>query len=160
MQPVFRNKKAWGNFKKEAESWLGTPYVHWQANKSRGADCTLFLGELFYWMGALKKLDYGYYPQDWHLHTQDELVLAGVVENIRNNLASGYILQEVLPGKKFMRGDWISFSTSPTGVSNHCALVWEEKQLLHSIEGRGVSFTPFGRYWKERMTLALRFYKE
>ena len=41
----FDDDAAWEAFRREAESWLGTPYRHLQRCKGRGADCTLFIGQ-------------------------------------------------------------------------------------------------------------------
>ena len=68
----FDDDAAWEAFRAEAESWLGTPYRHLQRCKGRGADCTLFVGQALLDAGLLTRLEYDYYPRDWHEHTRDE----------------------------------------------------------------------------------------
>ena len=45
-------------------------------------------------------------------------------------------------------------------MTNHCGLAWPCSgggfQMLHAINGRGVSFTPLGNWWLRRMTRHFR----
>ena len=85
----FDNEAAWEAFRAEAESWLGTPYRHLQRCKGRGADCTLFVGQALLDAGLLTRLEYDYYPRDWHEHTRDEYVLEASHRHMRDYSASG-----------------------------------------------------------------------
>ena len=80
----FGNEAAWEAFRAEAESWIGTPYRHLQRCKGRGADCTLFVGQALVDAGLLTRLEYGYYPRDWHEHTRDEYVLEASHRHMRD----------------------------------------------------------------------------
>ena len=45
-------------------------------------------------------------------------------------------------------------------MTNHCGLAWPCSgggfQMLHAINGRGVSFTPLGNWWLRRMARHFR----
>ena len=123
----FDNEAAWEAFRAEAESWLGTPYRHLQRCKGRGADCTLFVGQALLDAGLLTRLEYDYYPRDWHEHTRDEYVLEASHRHMRD-----YHCGLVWP-------------CADGGF-----------QMLHAINDRGVSFTPLGNWWLRRMTRHFR----
>lgn len=162
MQSLFeQDTQLWERFREEAESWLGTPYRHLQRCKGRGADCTLFVGEVLLQTGLLTRLEYGYYPRDWHQHTQDEYVLEGAYHHIQTYMRPGVTVEIMPPATPLQRGDWLAFSTTDRKVSNHCGLVWPDasgtlSRLLHAINERGVSFTPLGNWWLRRMTRHFR----
>ena len=59
----------------EARTWLGTPYHHHAAIKGVGVDCAQILLEVYDDAGAIKKVDVGDYPHDWHLHRSEEKYL-------------------------------------------------------------------------------------
>lgn len=85
----FDNEAAWEAFRAEAESWLGTPYRHLQRCKGRGADCTLFVGQALLDAGLLTRLEYDYYPRDWHEHTPGRIRAGGQPPAYARLLASG-----------------------------------------------------------------------
>ena len=154
------NEAAWEAFRAEAESWLGTPYRHLQRCRGRGADCTLFVGQALLDAGLLTRLEYDYYPRDWHEHTRDEYVLEASHRHMRDYLRPGLEMASLPVGTPLLRGDWLAFSTTERRVTNHCGLVWPCAdggfQMLHAINDRGVSFTPLGNWWLRRMTRHFR----
>ena len=156
----FSNEAAWEAFRAEAESWIGTPYRHLQRCKGRGADCTLFVGQALLDAGLLTRLEYGYYPRDWHEHTRDEYVLEASHRHMRDCLRPGLGMVSLPVDAPLLRGDWLAFSTTERRVTNHCGLAWPCSgggfQMLHAINGRGVSFTPLGNWWLRRMTRHFR----
>jgi len=68
----------------EALSWIGTPYRAAQRVKgpAGGVDCLTFVVEVFGRCGLDSSYyrDIPFYPQDWHLHRDDERYLRGVLE--------------------------------------------------------------------------------
>jgi cell wall-associated NlpC family hydrolase len=74
-----------GRLVAEAESWIGTPYRAAQRVKGRdgGVDCLTFVVEVFERAGVIPHYVVPYYPQDWHLHRDDERYLAGVLDYAR-----------------------------------------------------------------------------
>jgi cell wall-associated NlpC family hydrolase len=158
MIPIFHADEDWQRVAVIAESWLDTPYRHLQHCKGRGADCTLFLGDVLVEAGYLAELEYDYYPRDWHLHTDDEFVLESALRHWREHMCPGYGVGEFDPRQITPeRGDMVAFSTTKRGVSNHVGLVWGDGTMIHAIIHRGVSFMPLGRWWCDRMTTAFRF---
>lgn len=116
----FDNEAAWEAFRAEAESWLGTPYRHLQRCRGRGADCTLFVGAGAAGMpGLLTRLEYDYYPRDWHEHTRDEYVLEASHRHMRDYLRPGLEMASLPVGTPLLRGDWLAFSTTERRVTNH-----------------------------------------
>lgn len=156
----FDNEAAWEAFRAEAESWLGTPYRHLQRCRGRGADCTLFVGQALLDAGLLTRLEYDYYPRDWHEHTRDEYVLEASHRHMRDYLRPGLEMASLPVGTPLLRGDWLAFSTTERRVTNHCGLAWPCAdggfQMLHAINDRGVSFTPLGNWWLRCMTRHFR----
>lgn len=102
----FDNEAAWEAFRAEAESWLGTPYRHLQRCRGRGADCTLFVGQALLDAGLLTRLEYDYYPRDWHEHTRDEYVLEASHRHMRDYLRPGLEMASCL---------WVRRSCGATG---------------------------------------------
>lgn len=159
MMNYFDDDCAWEVFRAEAESWLGTPYRHLQRCKGRGADCTLFVGQALLDAGVLTRLEYDYYPRDWHEHSDTEYVLEASHRHMRDHLRAGLRMLTLPPGAPFMRGDWLAFSTTARRVTNHCGLVWPGSdgfRMLHAINERGVSFTRLGEWWLRRLTRHFR----
>ena len=110
--------------------------------------------------GLLTRLEYDYYPRDWHEHTRDEYVLEASHRHMRDYLRPGLEMASLPVGTPLLRGDWLAFSTTERRVTNHCGLVWPCAdggfQMLHAINDRGVSFTPLGNWWLRRMTRHFR----
>jgi cell wall-associated NlpC family hydrolase len=149
MIPVFLNDAAWAAMKQIAESWLGTPYRHMQVNKGRGADCTLFLAACLREAGYLTKIEYGYYPRDWHQHTTQEIVMEGFMRHTRGALAPGLAMVEA---DGSLRGDLMLLAATGTGVSHHTVMRWEDDRVIHAHGPRGVHLAPFGARFLEAVT--------
>ena len=64
----------------EALTWQGTPHVHRQSSKGRGADCALFPLKVYQTLGILGEIDIPKYSQQWHLHHSEEILLQKVIE--------------------------------------------------------------------------------
>ena len=162
MTPLFKDNVRWDGLLAVLRSWGNTPYRHLQMVKGRGADCTLFLGGVFLEAGILDSVEYDYYARDWHIHTQEELVMDNLIRHLQNNVASGLTSlvftsegdDKDMPA--FMRGDLLGFSTVATGVTNHASIYIGNGRMIHSIIGRGVSEIKFGNYWKEKLTVLFR----
>ena len=148
LAPYFADDSTWERFLSIAESWIGTPYKHMTMVKGRGADCTLFIGACWLEMGILTAVTYDYYPKDWHLHTDDEYVLAGLYRHFRDHIAEGFALRHCEPTEPELRGDLLTFAMTQRNVSNHSAIYLgpyrgQGAHILHSINGRGVKPFPY-----------------
>ena len=156
MREYFRGDRI-DKFKNILYSWLGTPYKHMGRLKGRAADCTLFIGECGIEMGIYKKIEYDYYPHDWHIVTKQEIVLDGIKRNMKN-LKEGLSFKEVKDDLKF--GDWIIFSISPQGVSNHSGIYLGDGKFISAIEKEGVCIKDLTRSWKKAIKYVFRLYEQ
>lgn len=167
--PYFNDDCEWSRYRAEMISWEGTPYRHLWKSKGRGADCTLYIGAGWKEVGILTDITYDYYSRDWHIHQPTEFVLENLYRHFRNHSAEGIDIIKIAcrEASHFVRGDLLTFSLTPTGVTNH-ATVWfgdfpetrERKQMYNSINIRGVCRLTYGRFWEERLTNIFRVMRE
>jgi cell wall-associated NlpC family hydrolase len=62
----------------EAKSWINTPYHPGADLRGVGVDCGMLLVRVFVDAGLVPAFDPRPYPQDWHLHREDERYLGFV----------------------------------------------------------------------------------
>lgn len=165
MDWLFTHEELWSKFKEELLSWIGTPYRHLCNVKQRGADCTLFIAQAMVNAGFLNRVDYDYYPRDWHIHTREEFVLKSLEYHIKNNLPEGIGAVDLDNKDEKIPGDLLVFSTTKKNVSNHCCIALDDfdsgmRMSIHSINRRGVSTFPLGRYWLRKQRGGFRFFLE
>lgn len=118
------------------DAWDGTPYRHMTQVKGRGVDCTLLVANCFKDIGALQKIEYQYYPHDWHLNGTREVVLEYMLYHLTHYMAPGIVAHEVTDPQW---GDLIMYSTTPTGVSNHSTIYLEDR-FFNAINTLGACF--------------------
>lgn len=109
----------------EAKEWLGTPFHHMAQVKGAGVDCAQFLIGVFHAVGAVPKVEPGYYPHDWHFHRSEEQYLRWVARYARK-------VSTPQPGDiaLFRFGRCVS----------HAAIVVEWPLVIHSYFGQGVVY--------------------
>lgn len=56
----------------ESMTWAGTPYHHMGRVKGAGVDCGMLLLEVYERAGILPHVEPKPYPQDWHMHREEE----------------------------------------------------------------------------------------
>lgn len=56
----------------EARRWLGTPYHHRACIRGVGVDCAQLPIGVWAGAGLIERFDTGEYPNDWHLHREEE----------------------------------------------------------------------------------------
>lgn len=159
IKPFFSDEKKVERFKEILLSWLGTPYMHMVAVKGRGADCSLFIGQCLVEMGVFEKIEYEYYPRDWHIHTTREYVLEGIERN-KKNLSKGLMFKEIPLNNELMFGDWIVFSISPKGVANHSAIYLGDGTFISAINKEGVCIKELNESWRKRLRYVFRLFEE
>jgi cell wall-associated NlpC family hydrolase len=112
----------------EALSWIGTPYRPAQRVKGRdgGADCLTFVIEVFARCGFDTRYarEIPFYPQDWHLHRDDERYMLGVLEYARE-----------IPGPP-QPGDVVLFRVGRCFAHGGIVTAWP--MLIHAWNGMGV----------------------
>jgi len=167
IRPYFESEHNWARMAAEMEEWRGTPYRHLTMAKGRGADCTLFIGGVWKACGVLDAVTFDYYPKDWHIHTEEELVLDSIFRHYQDHCRDGLKLEKFGPLEtdKLIRGDLLTFNypAREIWVSHHAALwigtIIETRQrnlMINSIEGRGVINLQYGTFWKNRLTNVFR----
>jgi len=162
MKPIsyFADGKTWTRYKKILFSWIGTPYRHLTMVKGRGADCTLFIAAVLIEAKVMSRIEYDYYPKDWHIHTTEEKVLDGFFRHMTTGCFPGFTFARLDTGHPKHRGDILTFSTTSTGVSNHAGVYLGDDKMIHSIEQRGVSVIPCGNFFTNKMTGIFRLIRE
>ena len=108
----------------EACTWLRTPFIHAARIKGVGADCETFLCEVFSSSGVFTARDIPYFPQQWFLHTREELYL--------NYLGKYAVEYQFVPGKGMTEpqaGDIICVKSK--WVHSHGAIVVKWPQVVH-----------------------------
>ena len=65
---------------REATSWIGTPFHTGARDKGRGVDCINLLIGVFAAVGVIKPIDLEFYPNDWHLHSDDPRFMRGLLQ--------------------------------------------------------------------------------
>jgi cell wall-associated NlpC family hydrolase len=112
----------------EALSWIGTPYRVAQRVKGRegGVDCLTFVVEVFGRCGFDTRFRrrIPFYPQDWHLHRDDERYLRGVLEYSRE-----------IPGPP-EPGDIVLFRFGRCFAHGGIVTLWP--MIVHAWNGAGV----------------------
>jgi cell wall-associated NlpC family hydrolase len=155
MTPYFLDDKKWTDFREIVEGWIGTPYKHLGMVRGREADCTLFVGACMVEAGLLMRVEYDYYPRDWHVHTCQEVVLEGFERHFRKHLASGVAVEKLAVESEIMRGDVCVFTTTKKGVSNHAGIALGDGSFINAINCRGVCRLSLRR-WMPKMTTLYR----
>lgn len=161
--PYFCNNKNWDTFSKECLSWEGTPYYHMQMVKGHGADCTMFIGGVFIAVGILDKVDYEYYSMDWHVHTDQPVVENSIRDNFNANVSDKKLsFKKVLNSKDdWVRGDILLIGTEKNSLSNHAGILWDDgERMFHSINGHGVCFAFYVRWWRRHTRYKIRLFEE
>lgn len=128
--------------KEELESWRETPYRHWCGVKGLGCDCIHMI------VRVLENFGFGpikvpWYPPDWHLHNDAELLLEGIRKEVPHeeyaiDIRNGAGLQAIA------NGDLLLFKYGQT--LSHSAW-WFDGYLYHAVYGAEVLKTS----WKDKM---------
>jgi cell wall-associated NlpC family hydrolase len=156
MRWLFMDDKIWNRYKAELLSWIGTPYRHMCGVKGRGVDCSKFIGVSLINVGLLNGFDHEYYPPDWFLHIDKELIL-DYVERNRKFLKDGIDFVALTAEEKKMRGDYLGFAyNSPKGLVNHVGIMLDDGTFIHSAIGRGVCISQFTDFWQRHLKIILR----
>jgi len=157
---VFNNIAKWKEFENELLSWVGTPYKHLWKHKGRGVDCNMFIGSVLVTCGYLKDLNYDYYPKDWWLHTDKQLIL-DYIEKHRNLLKEGYDFKVIwLKNKEdftLLRGDYLGFSiNNKRKIVNHSGIYLGDMKFIHSHYKKGVCIENLNGYWYRHLQIVVR----
>lgn len=111
----------------EAATWLGTPYHHQARIKGAGVDCALLLCEVYLAAGVIPFIDPTPYPQNWHIHRNDERYLGFVTQHAHASNAPPEL------------GDLILFKFGR--AFSHAGIYVGNDQVIHSLLFNGVICT-------------------
>lgn len=107
-----------------AHSWLGTDYHHQARIKGAGVDCALLLCEVYQAAGVIPFVDPTPYPQNWHIHRNDERYLSWM-----NQYA---LLSDDAPEL----GDLVMFKFGR--AYSHAGIYVGDNSVIHSLQDVGV----------------------
>ena len=160
--PYFCDDAVWNSFRNELFSWRGTPYRHFQRTKGYGADCTMFVGQVYVDMGILHNLTYEYYSKDWHLHTKDPIVEDSIIENFNKNVTNTSLsFKRILrTDGDWVRGDFLLMALVHPYIANHMAILFEEDKMIHAHQRKGVVDDFYTNSWRRRTKYKVRIFKE
>jgi len=161
-------------FRAILETWVGTPYLHMGTQKKSesgggGVDCTKFIGLALIELGVLNQLKpREYYPKDWYLHGDVEVVLDSLQYHIDHYLNPGfsvirYDTWSELPVPDPLFGDVVTFYLNKKELTNHTAFYlggYPGEQMLHCIQKLGICICTFSPAWKAKMRYFYRLYEE
>lgn len=109
-----------------AERWRGTPYQHAQRCHGAGIDCINLLCAAYGEAGLIRHIELPYYPADWMLHRNQELILTGLLEqNMRQ-------VEQPLPGDIALFRFGRCYS--------HGTIVVDWPRVIHAFAGLGVVY--------------------
>lgn len=120
------------------DSWLGTPYKHFNAVKGGGVDCTLFVGKALEEAGILKRLEYQYYGRDWFLHIERELMLNYINYHVQNLLAEGVTVESLPSDAQLYYGDILCLKQDKALAANHAVFYVGDGEIIHAYRKAGV----------------------
>lgn len=114
-------------FIKIAESWLGTPWKHFQRIKGGGVDCAWYVLEVAKQAGMVDKaVMLEWYPQDWAQHNAD----SGVIKVLKD-----YAVQ--VPIDNIRTADVLVYKYGR--CASHVGYYIADRIGIHSDIRRGVS---------------------
>lgn len=130
----------------EAESWIGTPYVHQASAKAAGCDC----------LGLVRGVWRAFYdgePEAAPAYTPDWAERAGaetLLEAARRHMRAIEI-EAAAPG------DVLLFRMHAQAPVKHAAILAERGLILHAYWGRAVVRSQLAPWWRERLAAAFAF---
>ncbi len=135
---------------REAKSWIGTPYKHYTSKKGVGADCALFVMQVYANLGLIKAYKPAFYPPDWAMHQPtgelfEEAVKQYCVEVPRDKVGLGdlilyYFGKCMSHSAILIEGGMIIHSEKPIGVtvSNRSTSKWYKRERKYYTLREGV----------------------
>jgi len=147
MKPFFKNLDRIRQLQREAESWIGTPFVPFQGIKRGGCDCVHLVYQLASASGFPHELKPPRYTLDATSHRDDSMLddyLAAIPGCVR--------LAEVTP---LITGDLVTFVMGR--APHHLAMMVKPPVFIHSMRGLGTAYGQINDpTYAKRMSAAYR----
>lgn len=150
---AFKNEMLYEKLKEEAFTWIGTPYGHFKKERGIGADCALFINEIFVTLKIIRPIEYDYHDRFWFTFRTREIILEQINTSFKQALYQGFSLEEKTSDCK--RGDLLTFAMR-SKLTNHIALYLEGDQIIHSLQRCGVCIHGFTDEYKSNQTHCYR----
>lgn len=150
MKRYFENPSRQNELREILASWEGTPFRHWCGVKQEGCDCIHFIVRVLEETGYLEpnKVKIPWYPHDWHLHNDEELLLAGMKK---------YLKYENVGFANPLNGDIILYEFGKT--KSHTAFFLDD-HIYHAVFSIGVLRSPWSEgEWRKRRKKGIRLLK-
>lgn len=116
---------------REAESWIGTPYLSNAAVKGRfggGTDCAMLLVAVYSNVGLIPKIDPRPYSPQWHVHRNEEAYMKHVLN---------YAQEVPGPPERMPKpGDVVMFKLG--NVFAHAAIITDWPRVIHAMGNMAV----------------------
>lgn len=150
MKPAFEDLELWNAFKEELLSWRGTPYRHLQKTKGRGADCTLYLSDVFLKIGLFTKFTPPkFYPKNWFLHSSEDIVRKNLENSFSTDMIEGYKWEYEEYEEEVVQGDILLFILRPSiSVVHHSGIYIGKNKFFQGTMNRKFDVEDFLRYKK------------
>ncbi len=126
-------------------SWIGTPYHHQAYTKGVGVDCLGLLRGVFIELYEHDPEPPPRYSPSWGEANSDELLLKA---------ARTYL--EIPDYQGWRKGDILVFRVKNAASAKHCAIVCDEKNMIHAVSHREVMQTNIGA-WSKKIAGVFKF---
>jgi len=130
-----------------ARSWIGTPYHNKAATKGVGVDCIGLIRGIWAEFYDKPIPPVPHYSSRWSGRNKGEELLL--------NAAASYL--EEVPKDTRGPGIVLGFRFHPSGIAQHCGVMTNETDMVHSHSGREVYEVTLGQRWERLVVAAYRF---
>lgn len=123
----------------EAQSWIGTPYLHQASLKGAGTDCLGLLRGIWRALYGHEPEALPYYKPDWAERGGEETLFHAACRHL-----------VPLQNNTRRPGDVILFRFAPHCPAKHCAVLARPGRMIHAWHRRAVCETALGPWWERR----------
>jgi cell wall-associated NlpC family hydrolase len=152
MQWYFDNQSEVERLGNVLRSWENTPYRHYMGVKKRGVDCIHFLLRVYEEIGIVERgrIRIPYYPPDWHLHREDELLKTAFLDDPQVSVHVEQLDAQAVP----LEGDIVIMKYGK--VDSHSGIFFGGR-LWHAITRIGVQSSIYcDKMWAKRRRASFR----
>lgn len=145
-QAYYKSGKRQANLINVLHEWLDTPFRHHCAVRKEGVDCIRFVSKVLEKTGVKEKILIPDYSRDWHMHTNDSLLVVGLVSRI-----PCYNIWALSRSELPVNGDILLYKSGK--AVSHAGIYFDER-VYQSLYPAGVIFK---RYHDQDWFPNLRF---